>query len=118
MHPTAGTLTPLIVLLQDDTCLRDWLASLPPRQSVGFRLCASECPLTGFLKAHGVPVAHVDQQWIVLTTGEQLETPGWLAVLIESIDTHLHVLWDSTTIDLSVTAGEVLDLLSELDEEG
>lgn len=117
MHATACLATPLVVLLQDPTCLRTWLESLPPRQHLGYRLCASECPVHAFLAAHDVPVSHVDQSWIALRGGQQLETPGWLSAVLESIDTHLHMAWDSTTIDLSVTAGEVLALLTEFEED-
>lgn len=117
MHPTAQLATPLLVLLQDPTCLRIWLESLPPRQHVGFRLCASNCPLHAFLQGHAVPVTSVDPAWIVLASGQQLETPAWMAWVLERIDTSLHMAWDSTTIDLSVMAGEVLGLLKEFEED-
>jgi len=115
MHPTACLATPLIVLLQDPTCFRAWLESLPPRLSVGQRLSCTDCPVRTFLHVHAVPVDMVDPLYITLVDGQQLETPGWMALLLEAIDTSLTMTFDLTTLNLEMTAREVLALMDDLD---
>ncbi len=117
MHPTAQLATPLIVLLQDATCLRAWLERLPPRTIVGQKLSCGACPMVAFLKAHAVPVQMVDPAWITLITGQEIETPGWMSILIDRIDTSLTMQFDCTTLDLDIAAYEVLALIGELDDE-
>ncbi len=117
MHPTAQLATPLIVLLQDATCLRTWLESLQPCTIVGQKLSCIACPIVAFLKAHAVPVEMADPAWITLITGQEIETPGWMSLLIDRIDTSLTMQFNCTTLDLDVTAYEVLALIGELDDD-
>lgn len=115
MHPPAGMTTPLIVLLQDSTCLRAWLESLPPHRVIGEKLCPTRCPVHTFLSAHAVPVTMVDQAWIVLTTGQEVETPGWLSHVMEVIDMSVAARLDLTTLYLDVTARDLLTILDDLE---
>jgi len=103
--------------LHDATSLQAWLDTLPPRLVIGQRLSCTDCPVVTFLKAHGVPVDMVDPGWITLTHGQQVETPGWMACIVERIDTGVTLHFDDTTLNLEVTAQDLRGLCEELDND-